>query len=563
MKLEKKCLVIIKNRKRIYVESCNGQYCFPVFMYMAKGIAEKYIIETYINEKPKREKDYEGDNYIAPEFWTVIEHINYACDKKELFYCYILKIGNSNLFPTGSTIVDMDEISPDCFCDNQRKTYEFIRAIPDLDSLNDEELYGQVYYENEQINISLINKRLLEMELDSIERDEAFPLFFYEFFSANITHINLDYFNNGEQGDKLYSIKIMDKNAADSSLKSRQRNTDIVAEADGRIVFSASPIIGRNGNHIVIKPLDNSDTERRIMKLYKRLMSIWENRIYTKTIRDRNTIQRRLDSLYSKVRPSDIRVKVFNVGQANCCFCDLQDRKLFFDIGVTYREKIKNNSSIDDAVNRYISKINADDVFVSHWDLDHILGVVYNRNVLSNKIWLGPDFKLLHEKQGRKVSISIINLVYYLIFVGKSEVMLIDTSSTDKTLFESDTLSIYLGTPVTTSINILNNGGIIMKLQNRKNMLFPGDCDNNVIPKLAISDTFDNIVVPHHGSIMGDPIFIGKDPNGNNCAYICIGKTTGKFCEDKYIDGKYYNNNFKFVFRTKNLTKRSYFVVKL
>ena len=564
MLLVEKCLVIAKSYKYFYVEKVEDKYALPSFSHIFGSKANNTIYEMFGLTHDQRIE------YTTLKYWKKIEYIDYSCDTKYDFFCYILDLSQTSYRPKNYEMIEAGEVKPSLFCNEHRKIYEFFRAIPDLDSLENDSIFGQVYYDDEQFHITLTNISLLEMELDSIERDEAFPLYFYEFVGTRNIYIDERFIDEKEQYRKLYSIKFLSKEERDNASRNPDANRGIIARVDGRVFFSASPIVGRERNSIVIKPVDESDPkEQRIMDLYRRIISAWEKRIYTKTIRDRNAIHRRLDNNYSKLNPKEIEVKVFNVGQANCCYCDLQNRKLFFDIGVTYRERIEDNPSIDYAVNRLIHYIDADDVFISHWDLDHILGVAYNQKVLKNKIWIGPDFKKLYEKQGRDVSLSIINLAYYLLYIGKSELMLIDTSSLNKILFESDTLSIYLGHPRSTykpkrgGANILNNGGIIMKLQNNKNMLFPGDCDNEVIPKRDINDTFDNIVVPHHGSLMGAPVFMGKDPKGNNGAYICIGRKKGKFCEDKDIDDKYDKMNFKYIFRTRDRKNPPFYKIKL
>lgn len=565
---EKKYLIIIKKNRSLYVSNQNKIYSFPSFKIDEESELEKEIRKLFGNDVQP--------NDINISFWKIIEHISHKHDKRVSLHCYIIDLTNSNFSPRNYEEINIDEIEPKLFCDEQKKAYEFLRAIPDSDRIDNEQLFGQVYYEDGQINISLINKKLLIMELDSIERREAFPLYFYEFISSEIEYINEDLLRDYKFDGSLYTIKLLDEKEEKKDKLTFQENPDYLARVKGKIIFSASPILAWNGIKIVIKKI----TDPAMKTMYDNLEKTWKTVVYPKVVLDQGKIHKWLDDEYSIISPDEIKVQIFNVGQANCVFCDLQYRKLLFDIGVTYHEKFDDDptSPIYRAVHTYISKIDVNDVFLSHWDLDHILGTAYNHNVLIEKHWIAPDFKILFEKQGEKVRISIINLVYYLIFVGCSEVMLIDTSVGKKDFFESYTLSVYLGDPIRTKkiinlkpkrkykyTNKLNNGGIILKLQNKDNMLLPGDCDNEVFPKCALKTPYDNIIVSHHGSVMADPVVIGKKPNSNNNAYICVAKKgfQGNFLEDINIRKLYRNVDFRHIRRTRNLRKNCYYEVLL
>ena len=147
-----------------------------------------------------------------------------------------------------------------------------------------------------------------------------------------------------------------------------------------------------------------------------------------------------------------------------------------------------------------------------------------------------------------------MRLLNYLHIVGKSSIMLVDTSTTNKTLFTSNVLSIYLGEPKKKHLNALNNGGLIAIVQNTDKLLIPGDCENDMMPFAVASNTYDHIIVPHHGSIMSPPKFKGKKPNKNNIAYMSVGIMTKRsFNEDPGIDCIYNNCDFGCVKKTRDL----------
>lgn len=543
---------------------------FPSFPFMSKN----KLTQTCF--KYLQIEDNEVNEQLNLVYCKSFEYFDYASNTRIQLDCYMLDVSSlDNVHNRFDRIWDTDN-SRDLFPDEQKDIFTFFSSIPDRDNLNGENLYGQVIIEGKHLNVSLTNKRLLEMEINSVEEDKFFPLYFYEFSSTNIIYLK-DGFRH-EQESSFYSVRITDEdysNYINDDERNRRNNDnyqnyrryderderpEVLAIAVGDVFFSASPVLSKHRKTIVIS-YGNREADNYLVRLF----DVWRNRVYQRTIRDRTTIESKIQSMYSSVFPKQIEVRIFNVGQANCCYADFGDRRAFFDIGITsYSSDIESSESITDAITKEIPFLKVDDVFVSHWDMDHILGVTINTDCLKNKTWIGPDMKMLYEKARKQLSISLIRLLNYLIVVGKSDVMLIDTSDYNKILYDGDILSVYLGTPCVShnKINVLNNGGIIIKLNNNENLLLPGDCDNDIFPPEIYRDEYDHVLIPHHGSIMGDPRVSARKKIVGSKAYISVGKKTGHFRKDTKIDGKYQARGFNVV-RTTRLKKPSFYRIIL
>ena len=112
-----------------------------------------------------------------------------------------------------------------------------------------------------------------------------------------------------------------------------------------------------------------------------------------------------------------------------------------------------------------------------------------------------------------KSRVSIKRVCNYLIRNGRSELFMVDTSGNNKLFFEScnKAVTIYMGElRVSHGVNKMNNGGLLLKLENKKNILMPGDCENQVIQNIIVNNQYDNVLVPHHGAIMSNPTLWGK-----------------------------------------------------
>lgn len=458
--------------------------------------------------------------------------------------------------------------------------YKPFPFVKNAECVNNDRVYGQIYLDEWvnlgkkdggiiRISASLVNKQMLNMEYEAIE-SEPTPLFFYEFrgemtydgeaksLEMMLRNIHdIQNIKNGKEPDNFYLIRIIDTETIGGNLENVIKEYGYKLAFEGEITFSASPVLSRK---VIIVVEDRADDEacKKLSKIY----SSWNKNIKSKCVYDEQIIISELGRLFDS-RVKGCEVRIYNVGQANCCYCDLKTKKIFFDIGVTRSAEDIKTSTVHSAV-KEISTLDVDAVILSHWDLDHILGVCCNQHCLKEKIWIVPDF----EKMYSQPTASIKRLCNYLIKDGKSKLFMVDTSQEnkkDKPFFESSNkaVTIYKGElRASHGVNKRNNGGLLLKLENNRNILLPGDCENQVILKVTGANQYDNVLVPHHGAVMSEPTFRGKKGK-KNAAYISCGKITGNCKLDDKIVTKYKAKGFKYIRKTKNLTVRNKYCVNL
>ena len=415
------------------------------------------------------------------------------------------------------------------------------------------------------VNVSLFNKRMLDEEYEALESKEN-PLFFYEFSGELTSDVRKEYvlgrdnyydlrdiFGFRPYFDRRYLVfRIIDLEDQEGAIEIQGDHLTFI----GDLLFSASPVLVRKVGIVLEDVLIKGTAEERKLNA---IFSKWNDEIKKSCIRDDAMIKSELNYFFS---PSEIctSINLYNVGQTNCCYCDLGHKKMFFDIGVTRSSEDLKAPLIDSALTE-ISKLDIDAVMLSHWDMDHILGVCYNQKCLNNKLWIVPDFDHLYYYP----PVAVRRVCNYLLKVGRSKVLMLNTCQSNKQYFAShnDQVSIYLGEPkAANGINKANNGGLLMGLQNRRTILLPGDCENSMIPNAAVAKQYDYVVVPHHGSVMSGPR-MKADPRGRRTAYICDGKITGNFSPDFSIVQKYHRAGFHRVHATKNLKINNKYVISL
>ena len=235
----------------------------------------------------------------------------------------------------------------------------------------------------------------------------------------------------------------------------------------------------------------------------------------------------------------------YNVGQGN--FSELKDDKgtIVYDPGITCTKSHKDYTI---ATNEY-RKLNADCFFISHFDTDHILGVIYLKDdqFKSPKLWIVPE--------PIDVSVSARRLIWFLYNTGK--IRMIKSSS-----FKfNNNIMIYKGnadkTNTKNNAELINGSGIMIFVEGKtKTALLTGDCLykywNNNVPQKC-----DYFVVPHHGCEVDNVKMLGKN-NGKSEAIIPVGKGNPYGHPDaKHISGLL-NNGFNSVLETKRITKKEY-----
>ena len=400
--------------------------------------------------------------------------------------------------------------------------------------------------------ISLINSDMINLELEYLATENPL-LYFYEF--SGEAKVDLDkhhiptipfFFEEWNHSYGMIKVSIY----TEDEFK-RNQNEDSLYEINricfyGELLFAMSPAIAKKSVIVIEGIADDKELE----KLY----DTYDNEIKKNSIVSNNEIVDKLNEIFDE-RISEAKIDIYNVAQANFINCILNNKKnVLFDVGVTRSKSDRESKAVQASLDE-ISKLLINGIILSHWDLDHILGIAYTHNTAKDCTWIAPDFRKLYD--ANKYPLSVLRLCNFLIRNGNGCLCLVDTSQNNKQFYVSkdNKISIWLGEPKSShGINRANNGGLLLKIENRKSILLTGDCENNIHPINSFSSGLDYIVIPHHGSIMSCPKAKGKK---DAIAYVNYGKKRGHCNLDYNLNQKYKRHNFKEIYRTKMLSEKN------
>ncbi|MEJ8553542.1 hypothetical protein [Tepidibacter sp. Z1-5] len=345
------------------------------------------------------------------------------------------------------------------------------------------------------------NKKILK-ELKKIYN--KFTPYFYE-FSAIVEDLDL--------GEELFNYyhenKYCEFILCDSS-QNKKYNEHIIK---GNLIFSASPIEVRNKCLVIT---DNTIPSGYLNRITDK--TLFETGHSVINISHRDMLKNLIDKNIPK-KIKKIKYTMFNVGQGLCSYVSLnRNYGIFFDVGFT---KIKRDTKAflnKDAFKTRIPKI----IILSHWDLDHILGVSYCNKEIYNRIWIAPD---INEIKTKDRSISALRLSKYLQLrealnnfgilpsssAFKKYLFLINNSFDGQTVYKNKNIILHKGYNDERAVNgkkysnYKNNFGLLLELKNKRNLLLTGDTDYYRMPKSIKSTMFNFLQVPHHGADAGTP----------------------------------------------------------
>ncbi|HBI94450.1 MAG TPA: hypothetical protein DDY58_19590 [Terrisporobacter glycolicus] len=297
----------------------------------------------------------------------------------------------------------------------------------------------------------------------------------------------------------------------------KQKN-DFIA---GEVLFSASPIKVKNS---ILYIDDNINEKYKINEIEQKNRNIFntENNVITRKETDEKILEKTINECCPK-NINKIKYTMYYVGQGLCSYISFnRNFGIFYDIGfsVSGQKDTSINFEDDGSYGGYFNnKPRA--IILSHWDTDHILGIVYCNTEIYDRIWIAPDFNKITNN-----SCSSLRLSKYLslregmknIGVSKYEqtLFLISDEYNDDIVYCNNKFTIYKGkgTATTGYSNKKNNIGLVVELNIQdKNLLLTGDVDYFKIPSKLITRKFDYLQVPHHGANVGTTIFKPKVMN--------------------------------------------------
>lgn len=266
----------------------------------------------------------------------------------------------------------------------------------------------------------------------------------------------------------------------------------------------------------------------------------------SKAIKTIDEIKIVLDRQFANPEPSDYKVRIYNVGDGNYIYIHSDNgRRVLFDIGhncnpysYDWRDPIIRRSK--DAIKKMKPHI----TIISHWDLDHIIGVVFAKQWIFRHPWIAPNLNVLPEGQ---VSIGALRVAKYLELYN--QLFLVDNKDRNKLIYSTSNFKVWCGKGKVKgkSLTETNNAGLIIEIKNKDVLtLLTGDCEY-----LALADglnfskkRYNHLVIPHHCSKMNTSP-LNCTPSSGDFAIISVSKSNKKRPNVEHKD--YLENEAKYL----------------
>lgn len=306
------------------------------------------------------------------------------------------------------------------------------------------------------------------------------------------------------------------KNKADLFNKTNiniNKNNYVVLE--GMVLFANSPIIRKTCWLAISEEVEDF---RGADKQDKNFLKNYIYKFPTENYSCFNDIFTDMENLKS------VSGTVYNVGQGSAMSLDLGNTRLLFDIGESKNPKGNEKTLIENAYKEINNQV-WPFIILSHWDLDHILGVTrLNKSVFEETTWVAPHPKLVGNAY---FSMSALRLCAFLL--SRHRIHLIDNKHNFNhvvTENQDESFKLWQGRCTNSRNGIRNNIGLIIDLcinnypQYETHLLFTGDCAYEKMPMRILETEYDLVVVPHHGS--KNAIFKNSNattlPPGQSCS---------------------------------------------
>lgn len=350
------------------------------------------------------------------------------------------------------------------------------------------EVYGKILPTNtgELRQISIISKAMIDCDKAFLNSQEKFPAqlkridyhpYACEFFVTT-------WKNDDEKNNKLLGKWILIKLIFGNAVKN--------CNCKGILLFSASPIKRITcGIEFLEKLIELQDTD------------------IEKYIRDNVNIGRNddeKDSLIDIKNIEEVFGSIYNVGQGNCSYLNFNNKTtILFDIGETMIPKaVLKEPEIIRKNMQEIRTLKTDYIVLSHWDMDHILGIQHffdikeESSFFKTTTWIAPNIRLLDDKNGIcRASIYAQRVCVYLLKMGHLKLM---NQPSNLCMSDLETC-LYQGACTQNPGSKANNIGLILQVEvHKKRFLFAGDCSYWKMRNLINNREYDFIVSSHHGA---------------------------------------------------------------
>lgn len=395
----------------------------------------------------------------------------------------------------------LNKIKPYPFCDDGNKNvYIKIINVPmfDKDFLKD---INQEEKGDEIVHISLINEDMLnydELFFQGENKKAYYRPYFYEFYA----------FSRDIDEKILTFLKINQGRWMRGKFNNEKQSNENEYSIFGDVFFSASPFQVKSRFLIITDEEAPDEIKTKILKTY--------DTSYAR-VRPGSTKHREMRRfLRNIVKSNDFFTRIFNVGQGNCIYIKTSENKrILFDIG--YNKNPNSSDWYDYYIiksKRSIMRLKPHLNILSHWDMDHIIGVTFAQKNMFEHPWIGPNLNELSN-----LTVSAARLAKYLDW--KNQLFLVDDKFLGRLVYCGPSFRLWRGEGHSYSLSKANNFGLIIELLGKKRMLLPGDCEYRMLPsRLRFSfNRYNYLIVPHHCSAMK---LLALSPKSDDIDYAII-----------------------------------------
>lgn len=409
--------------------------------------------------------------------------------------------------------------------------YEFWGHIMDCD------ISAKALSDKITCQISLVSKRLLNYDIDLLEKDndiENYHPYFIELIATmsveeykNIKHKYNDTNTEEVQWVELSLFKTPCKKYKEGKFA-----------YEGHYIYGAS-LLRRQYVYFVIgetKDLKKQDEEalKQLATAYDTMKTKIADPLHEKEI---------LTSFYNKIiNTHKIKGIIHNVGQANCVELYFETAKdnvcVMFDVGTSMFEGTGGKGSYIRENWKALREVKPQYIVLSHWDIDHIAGIGEidddKHTVYDDIKWIAPNiFQLTFSK----ISISAFRLCAYLLYKGNISLIqsniCINNALNYPFKHKGIIVRMFTGNGEQGNSTKNNNIGLCMELlyshkENGKmqGVLMPGDCEYSKIRKMIHQECeYGFLIASHHGSNNSQDCNDIHASN-NGVAVICTGINT-------------------------------------
>lgn len=388
-------------------------------------------------------------------------------------------------------------------------------------------VYGKKFDNGIDLSISLTNPLMIKRDYEYLfneeqakeDRDDYRPYLYEVLINENYRQKLSEMMEEGI----YYRIKFVEK----------KEESHFV----GTVVYSASMIETFEDVEIEIveKLKTNLADFKKLKEIEKRLEKILTITTDKKIFSD--FLKAQLPTV-NQNKVSNIDVNIFNVGQANWISIDIKGmygdtNTIVYDCGHSrnHKEEKKLNSNFSKAVAE-ASIVETDMYILSHWDEDHINGVLKIATNSLKKPWVIPELETskMTFLAKRLLAFIIINSNYccisrqfggsivfsndfFKIGKGHGKGGEIEKRNSHKNKYGYKSLYTYE-----------NNLGLILEfIANDNNILLTGDCEYIQFPKEFLNE-YQYIVLPHHGAEVKEVCLPRNISYKNPTGYFCAGE---------------------------------------